>query len=222
MWSSTNPSPMRAARLSTSLALLAALATPAAALAARTPSQVVVATTDGVIAVLKNTSLSSDAKRTQIEDIVYANVDFDTLSKLVMARNWKALTPAQQAEFQAEFKRHLSVTYGRNIDNYRNESVQVTGEREEARGDRTVQTKVLRGGAGADIVVDYRLRETNGEWKIIDVIVEGVSLVANFRSQFQDIIAGDSPDKLIALLKEKNAKGETVITPVAVKNGGGS
>jgi len=214
MWSSTKNF------RSSSAALVALLAWAQVAVAATPASDVVVATTDGVIAILKNKDLSKDNKREQIEQVVYANIDFDTLSRLVLARNWQKLTPEQQQEFEAEFKKHLSVTYSRNIDNYRNEGVKVLGEREEARGDRTVQTKVVRGtGGDADIAVDYRLREKDGRWYIIDVIVEGVSLVANFRSQFQDIIAGDSPAKLIVLLREKNAKGETVITPVAAKKG---
>ena len=205
---------------STSAVLLAALALVSSAHAAGTPRDVVVGTTDGVLAVLKDKGLSSDAKREQIEAVVYANVDFETLSRLVLARNWKKLTPPEQVEFQAEFKRHLSVTYSRNIDNYRNEGVVVIGERAESNGDYTVQTRVERGdGHNADILVDYRLRQRDGQWRIIDVIVEGVSLVANFRSQFQDIIAGDSPAKLISLLKEKNAKGEAIVTPVVGKGG---
>lgn len=210
-------STMRKSR-STSAAAVALLAIATTALAAQSPRDVVVLTTDSVIAVLKDSALSTDAKRQRIEEIVYANIDFDVLSRLVLARNWKKLTPAQQAEFQDEFKRHLSVTYSRNIDNYRNEGVQVVGEREEARGDRTVLTRVVRGDSGnQDIIVDYRLRQSDGQWKIIDVIVEGVSLVANFRSQFQDIIAGGSPDKLITLLREKNAKGEAIVTPVTAR-----
>jgi phospholipid transport system substrate-binding protein len=185
-------------------------AAPAWAQAA--PRDVVVGTTDGVIAVLKDSAADNDSKRRRIEEIVYANVDFDTLSRLVLARNWRRLSAEQQREFQQEFKRHLSVTYSRNIDNYRNEGVKVVGEREEARGDYTVLTRVVRGdGSANDILVDYRLRQRDGEWKIIDVIVERVSLVANFRSQFQDIIAGGSPEKLIALLREKNEKGEAIV-----------
>ncbi len=190
------------------------LATAALALASAPPRDVVVRTTDAVIAILKDPQTSKDTKRARIEEVVYANVDFDTLTRLVMARNWRRLSPAQQVEFQNEFKRHLSVTYGNNIDSYRNEGVEVVGEREEARGDRTVQTRVVRRDGGTnDVLVDYRLRQTDGEWRIIDVIVEGVSMVANFRSQFQDIVAGGSPEKLIVLLREKNQKGEAIITP---------
>lgn len=174
---------------------------------AETPRAVVEQTTSAVLAVLRNGSLSSDEKRHRIEQIVYARVDFETLSRLVLARNWRRFSSAQQAEFTEQFKQHLSLTYGRNIDKYRNEDVTIVGQREEVRGDWTVQTKVLRGGP-EDFAVDYRLRQRDGQWRIIDVIIENVSMVSNFRSQFQEIIATGGPDRLLRLLREKNEKGE--------------
>ena len=178
-----------------------------------TPSQVVDGLAGQVIPILQNASLSSDQKRERIEQIAYQAMDFDTLSKLVLARNWSKFSPAQQTEFIAQFKRHLSVTYGRNVDNYHNEKVQILGERTEGNGDVTVHTKILRGGHSEDVVVDYRLRQRDGNWKIIDVIVEGVSLVSNFRSQFQDIVANGGPERLLTLLKEKNERGEPLVQP---------
>ncbi len=196
-----------------SAAALLGLLLGSAALAQQTPSQVVDGLASQVIPILQDKSLSSDQKRERIEQIAYVAMDFDTLSKLVLARNWSKFSPEQRTAFTNEFKRHLSVTYGRNVDNYKNEKVTILGERPEARGDMTVHTKILRGGGIEDILVDYRLRQTNGQWKIIDVIVEGVSLVSNFRSQFQDIVANGGPDRLLTLLKEKNAKGETLAPP---------
>jgi len=201
----------------TSRSALAALVVLAAvcgrAGAAETPSQVVDGLAGQVIPILQNASLSSDQKRERIEQIAYQAMDFDTLSKLVLARNWSKFSPAQQTEFIAQFKRHLSVTYGRNVDNYHNEKVQILGERTEGNGDVTVHTKILRGGHSEDVVVDYRLRQRDGNWKIIDVIVEGVSLVSNFRSQFQDIVANGGPERLLTLLKEKNERGEPLVQP---------
>jgi phospholipid transport system substrate-binding protein len=110
------------------------------------------------------------------------------------------------------FKNHLSMTYGRNVESYKNEKVQITGSRPETGGDATVKTKIVRGGGGNDILVDYRLRQRDGTWKIIDVVIEGVSLVPNFRSQFQDVVASGGPERLLALLREKNAKGEPLKT----------
>jgi phospholipid transport system substrate-binding protein len=183
------------------------------AAAQSTPSQVVDGLASQVLPILQDKNLSADQKRERIEQIVYQAMDFHTLSKLVLARNWSKFSPAQQTAFVEEFKRHLSVTYGRNIENYNNEQVKILGERKAARGDVIVMSKILRGGSSADIVVDYRLRQRDGQWKIIDVVVEGVSLLSNFRSQFQDIVANGGPNKLITLLKEKNASGETLAAP---------
>ncbi|MGH7786439.1 MAG: MlaC/ttg2D family ABC transporter substrate-binding protein [Candidatus Binatia bacterium] len=197
------------------IGLALTLAAAAAVSAEQTASQVVDRLSGQVLTILRDQALSSDQKRTRIEAIAYEAMDFDTLSKLVLARNWSKFSPTQQQEFVAEFKRHLTVTYGRNVDSFQNEEVQILGERPEARGDVTVQTKLLRGGASEDVLLDYRLRQKDGQWMIIDVIVEGVSLVSNFRSQFQDIVAKGGPDKLLALLREKNASGEPlqVATP---------
>ncbi|MFN8643758.1 MAG: ABC transporter substrate-binding protein [Candidatus Binatia bacterium] len=193
------------------LLLVAWLGTPAAA---QTPSQVVDALANQVIAVLKDGHLDTAQKRSQVEQIAYGAIDFATLSKLVLARNWPKFSPPQREAFEQEFRQHLSMTYGRNVDNYKNEKVDILGERPEQRGDVTVQTKIVRGGGGSeDVVVDYRLRQDAGQWKIIDVIIEGVSLVSNFRSQFQDIVANGGPDRLLALLKEKNAAGEPLQKP---------
>jgi phospholipid transport system substrate-binding protein len=86
--------------------------------------------------------------------------------------------------------------------------VTVLGTREESRGDQTVKTRINRGGGTADVLVDYRLRQNAGEWKVIDIVIEGVSLVANFRSQFQDLMAHGGPDKLLATLRQKTAEEE--------------
>lgn len=174
-----------------------------AAGAANPPAAIVEQMAGQALEVLRDKSLDTDAKRQRLEEIVYQNIDFETLSRLVMARNWRKLSAAQKDEFMREFKKHLSATYGDNVDNYRNESVEILGQREEKRGDITVKSKIVRGGSD-DVMVDYRLRQRNGEWRIIDVVVEGVSLVANFRSQFQDIMSNGGAERLLKLLREKN------------------
>jgi len=192
----------------TDLLAAVALALPITAMGAASPADTVKTMADAVIHVLKDDGLTKAAKRHRVEDIVYGAVDFDTLSRLVMARNWPRLTPAQQAEFLQEFREHLSATYGRRVDSYSNETVDVTGEREEARGDHTVKTAIRRGGGSADILVDYRLRKKGDDWKIIDFVIEGVSLVANFRSQFQELMSNGGAEKLLAALREKTAEEE--------------
>lgn len=180
---------------------------PQLAPAAESPRQVIEQTTDAVLAVLANSSLSAEQKRKQIEEIASKRFDFPTVSKLVLARNWKRLSPEQQAQFTEEFRKHLSLTYGRNVEQYNNERAEVIGERAEPDGDWTVKTRILR-PQGEPILVDYRLRKFGEEWRVIDVVIEGTSLVANFRSQFQDIVSRDGPERLIQVLQEKNARGE--------------
>jgi phospholipid transport system substrate-binding protein len=176
--------------------------------AADQPTELVHKLTDAVISVLQQKDLSADAKRDKIRSIVEGFVDFPTMSRLVLARNWATLDDQKKKEFTEEFKRHLSVTYGRNVESYNNEKVQIVGDRDEGRGDWTVQTKILRPQGGGDILVDYRLRKIGDEWKVIDLVIERVSLVSNFRSQFQDVMANGGIDRLLKLLREKNAAGE--------------
>jgi len=195
---------MRAVRIALAGLCLAASVTQAA----DTPRAVVQRMTDAALEVLRNKQLSNDEKRHRLEQIVYADTDFDTISRLVLARNWNGFSAAQQADFVQLFKEHLSLTYGRSIENYRNERVQITGDHEEPRGDWTVATKILRGGGAQDILVDYRLRKEGDAWRVIDFVIERVSLVANFRSQFQDLVSQGGPQKVLDVLREKNARGE--------------
>jgi phospholipid transport system substrate-binding protein len=192
----------------TSLALAALAIAALPARAADGPRAVIDHVTNAALKVLDDRALDTETKRLRVQDVVYAYVDFDTMTRLVLARNLPRFSDAQRAAFTKEFREHLSLTYGRSIENYKNERVEITGDHEEPRGDWTVKTKILRGGGADEVLVEYRLRQDAGTWKIIDIVVERVSLVANFRSQFQDIVSQGGPEKLLALLREKNAKRE--------------
>lgn len=210
-----NPRTRMLASFVTVAALGAALLLPLAARAADDPRGVVKSLTDAVIAVLQDKGVSADQKRAKIQDIVKQYADFETMSRLILARNWKGLDDAKKQQFVEEFREHLAVTYGKNVESYHDEKVQITGDRDEGRGDWTVQTKILRPGGGADILVDYRLRQENGAWKVIDMVIERVSLVSNFRSQFQDMIASGGIDRVLTVLREKNAAGQPLKAPRA-------
>ncbi len=183
---------------------------PAAAQTPQEPRAFIQHIADQVLAVLRDKSLPSQEKIDRIEQIAYQYFDFPTIARLVLARHWRSFTPEQQQEFIEEFKKHLSVTYGKNVERYRDETIEITGDRKEARGDWTVKSKIVRSG-GDDVLVDYRLRQNSGQWKIIDVTIETVSLVANFRSQLQDIVASRGPAETIRLLREKNASGQSIL-----------
>jgi phospholipid transport system substrate-binding protein len=125
----------------------------------------------------------------------------------VLAKNWKEFNPEQRQQFQDEFKRAFTVSYGRRIRQFGQEKVIIHGERQEPLGDATVQSHIVGGKAG-DMKVDYRLRQKDGTWYMIDVIVEGVSIVSSYRTQFQEILGQGGPEQLLAQLRQKNQSGE--------------
>lgn len=169
------------------------------------PRQIIDDAAVKIVAILARKQDPAEKRVAEIEAIAYELFDFSTMSKLVLARNWRKLAPPQRTEFVREFKRHLSHTYGTRLDRYDQERVDVYGTQLEPRGDVSVKTRIVGGQFdGAEIA--YRLREQTGEWRIIDVVIEGVSLVSNYRSQFQEVLNTGTIDDLMAKLRDKNFK----------------
>jgi len=163
-------------------------------------------TVDDVLVILGDKALPLQTKRDRIQAIAFERFDFDTMSKLVLKRDWKKFDAAQQKDFVIEFREHLSARYGENLGKYDSEHVEVTGAHAETNGDVTVQT-VIRGGKYDGTPVDYRLRNGSG-WQVIDVVIENVSLVSSFRTQFADVLTKSGPTGVLAKLKERNAARE--------------
>jgi len=157
------------------------------------------------LAILRDAKLTAEQKRQKIGKIAEEHTDFETLSKMTMGRYWRDLSAEQRAAFIEAFKTHLSNTYGTLLNGYTNEDVKAVGDHREPNGDWTVQLSVVGtvNGSRQELAkVDCRLRR-KAEWKVIDVIPEGVSIAANFRDQFQDIMAHGGFDRLLKLLREK-------------------
>jgi phospholipid transport system substrate-binding protein len=182
---------------------------PAAALAADDPAltaaprQLMDVTAKRIVAALAKKELSAEERISEIESIAYEIFDFTTMSKLVLARNWRKMDKTKRAEFVREFKRHLSRTYGTRLDRYEQEEVDVYGAQVEVRDDVTVKSRII-GGQFDQAEISYRLRKRKGEWKIIDVVIEGVSLVSNYRSQFAEVLGSGTIDDLLTKMKDKN------------------
>ena len=184
------------------LALAALVAAPSAAPSG--PRALVEKTVDQVLAILKDPKLTKEVRRDRIVAVAYESFDFPTMSKLVLAKYWKRFDAAQQQEFMKEFKDFLAHRYGDRIDRYEQEKVEIVGERNAAGGDTIVATKIYRPGAAETVLVDYRVRSRDGVWRVIDVKVEGISLVSNYRDQFHEVLSHGGPEKLLAQLRERN------------------
>src|SRR5262245_24484908 len=156
-----------------------------------------------VIAILKDKSRSVGQRRLELEKIAHERFDFRTMARLVLARDWKQLDENKQDEFVDQFTTYLANDYGSRLERYQQEEVEVMAEVPKPRGDVEVRTKIV-GGQNNGAIVDYRMRKGQDGWRIIDVVIEGISLVANFRDQFREVIARGGPEGLLQKLKEKN------------------
>lgn len=157
---------------------------------------------DKILVELGKKGTPDDVKIKSLEKIVFKEFDFSTISRLVLARNIKKFSDEQKFEFEEQFKVYLSRSYGSRLIRYANEKVVFKDARKEKRGDVTIMTAIV-GGAADGIEMNYRVRGKEGEWRVIDVVIEGISLVSNFRSQFKEIVNKNGPEGLLAQLRDK-------------------
>jgi phospholipid transport system substrate-binding protein len=138
------------------------------------------------------------------EEKILPNFDFDRVCRMVLGKNWKAATPEQQAVFQKEFRSLLLRTYATALGKYRNQVIEYKPMRAEPDAKNvSVKTQILQPG-GQPIAVDYSLVRVDGGWKVYDIVIESVSLVTNYRSQFSNEIRTNGLDSLNKKLAEKN------------------
>ena len=118
-----------------------------------------------------------------------------------MGAQWQKRTPAEQQEFVRLFTDLLEGAYLSKVEEYSGEKIQFVNERQE-KDFAEVNTKLIN-RKGEDFALDYRLLNMNGEWKVTDVIIENISLVNNYRSQFNRVLAKSSFEELVQAMKQK-------------------
>lgn len=185
------------------LAILAVAVGFARGAGASPPEELVEKTANQVIEILRDSELPKRARRERVRDVVYEHFDFETMTKLMLARAWRRLAPEQRTAFVEEIRQNLALRYQDRFDGYEGERIDLVGTRPEPRGDVTVRTRI-RGGSADGAAVDYRLRRFGDEWRVIDVVIEGVSLVSSYREQFAEVLSSGGPERLLELLREKN------------------
>jgi phospholipid transport system substrate-binding protein len=165
-------------------------------------------TVDAVLDVLNNKELKKPENRElrtkKIREIVNKRFDFEEMAKRSLALNWGKRTPEERKEFVTLFSDLLENTYVRKIERYENEKVVYLDERITGQY-AVVRTKIIK-PQEAEIPVEYRIFKETGKWEVYDIIVEGVSLVNNYRSQFSQIIRSSSYEELVKKLRNKTLK----------------
>ena len=142
-------------------------------------------------------------QRAKIEKEARTIFDFGEFSMRTVGARWKTFTPAQQQSFSEAFANLLIPTYVNKIDGYNGEQVVYLSEVSSSDGSKVeIRTEVALKD-GRKIPVFYRMLHKNGKWWVYDVLVENLSLVKNYRTQFQDILTTGTPDELIRRINEK-------------------
>jgi phospholipid transport system substrate-binding protein len=168
---------------------------------ADSPQSTVERHVNAVLAVLKATDMDDETKREKLRVLSDEVFDFTVLSRGTLGKNWKRMSDSQRTEFVSLFRKLLEKTYLDRAFEYQDERVVLKGEKMFSRNRSEVRSTVISGQN--EIPVDYRLVLRKGQWRVYDVVVEGVSLVKNYRTQFREILVDRTPEDLLVILRDK-------------------
>lgn len=139
-----------------------------------------------------------------VREMVFPHLDRERTAQWVLGANWRKATPAQRAQFVEEFSELLLRTYGTALRQYDSEELNFLPVNAPEGANRvTVRTEIVRPD-GPKVSVDYRLTNRSGAWKVYDVVIENVSLVVTYRSEYAAIIKRDGMDGLLKQLADRN------------------
>ncbi len=186
------------------LILLPIWLTPGSA-AGGVPTDQIKSTVDKALVVLRDPRFKPTAKtkerREQLKQILFTRFDFTEMAKRSLGANWRRRTAKEQEEFVRLFTDLLERAYADTIESYGDEKIVYVGERLD--GDfADVNSKIFT-AKGEEFSLNYRAHFVGGEWRVYDVVVENISMVNNYRSQFNRVIANSSFEELVRRLKDK-------------------
>lgn len=183
--------------------VLCVIAAPRAVLATGEATKQLSTTINEFVAIMVKTPVS-ELRATGLPEkalkLIFERFDFVEMTQLALGGHWKSLNQSEQKEFVDAFTQRLLVNYGKTVRS--NGDEKIVWQRETQNGKQvSVETKVVSGGGG-ETPIDYVLHNVNGQWKVFDMSIDSVSLVRNFREQFQRIISRSSVQELLKKIKQ--------------------
>ena len=163
---------------------------------------------DNAISILSNDSLDASQKNIQFTELVMSSIDMNLISKFVLSKYWKLATDDQKKAYQVAFKQYFISSYANKLDQYSGEKVIIVSSNA-AKKFVIVKSNIVRDGTDTlKIELDWRLLTRDGQTKIIDLSIEGISLIIAQREEFQSFLANNdnSLDALINKLNSINSK----------------
>ena len=173
--------------------------------AAGVPGDQVRQSVDKLLAILKDPQLKGESKknerRDKLKEVIYQRFDFTEMARRSLGSEWRRRSPEEQREFVKLFTGLLERAYLDNIESYNGEKFRYLKEQED-NNYAQVDTKIID-NKGQEFSVNYRLHNRNGDWKVYDVVIEDISLINNYRSQFNRMLATSSYEELVNRMKGK-------------------
>jgi len=189
---------------------------PVSAMAVESPLELVQTTTEKLLAELKadqNTIHSHPDKiYSLVADIVLPHFDFERMAQLSLGKYWRQLSPQQRERFVSEFRLLLVRTYGTALADYNDQQVEYKPLRMNDNDERvTIKTEIKQAGS-PPIPVDYSLYRQDGQWKVYDIVIDGISLVTNYRASFAASFRSKGAEGLIEELVARNRPPGPAVT----------
>ena len=195
---------------------MAALVCAAWAFAQEGATAQVKETIDKVLAILRDPALKGpdkeEVRRKKLKDAIYPRFDFSEMAKRSLATHWRDRTQKEREEFVTLFADLLEQSYHKKLESYTDQEIIYSKEQIEDKFG-LVATKIVSQKENLDIPIDYKLVRQDGQWRVYDVVVEGVSLVSNYRGQFNRIIQTSSYAELIRKMRVKQEAEVLSVVP---------
>lgn len=187
------------------------------------PTDQVRATVENALSIVRNPRLKSQAQkenlRAQLAQAVYPRFDFTEMAKRSLGSHWGRRTAGEQREFVKIFAGLLENFYLDRIESYTSQNILYTREVEDANY-AEVDTQIVAANSREKLSINYKLHSVNNEWKVYDLVIEDISLVNNYRSQFDRVIARSSFENLVRIMQEKHSQGSEKVGPLSAGHGG--
>lgn len=171
------------------------------------PTEQVKGTVDKVLTIVRSSHPTSkaqmEAQRAQLVEVIYPQFDFTEMAKRSLGPHWARRTGAEQREFVKIFAGLLGISYADNIESYTSQNILYTREVED-QNYAEVDTQIVTENRPS-LTINYKLHSVDKQWKVYDLVIEDISVVNNYRSQFDRVIVRSSFEELVRLIKEKQS-----------------
>jgi phospholipid transport system substrate-binding protein len=182
--------------------IVAPAVSPPQVWAASTALDAVSQVVNTALPVLRDKSTPVPQRRRKLRSLLEQHFDFSDMSRIALGYHWREINAQQRAQFTQLFTSFIENAYLSKIQDYSGQDVAILGQNAEGEGFARVRSQIIQSGK-QPIKVDYLLREMDGDWKIYDVTVDAISIVANYRNQFNRVINDQGFDKLMSDMRAK-------------------